>query len=161
MSNEELPDEAAPPQPASPPTDGDQRRRANLARIGGGAIAGAGVSMALFSVLPIGEIIKGVPGFPTGYPIVIFGIVSLLTLVAAAFTVEIIKEQRRIVYTGMGVFALITLVGATLIFVEDYNNHPIQIVAMYTPDVSEFHDANPDTPAKLDVQYKILNRDST
>ena len=107
-------------------------RRAQ-ATAAGGALAGAGLSTGLFGTIGMARIFSGPTGYSVVYPVVVFCLAALFLLTAALVAMQVTREQSLFAYAGMGCFALIVVVGVSVIFWEDLRAPTVTVTEMFDP----------------------------
>ncbi len=127
---------------------------ADAVKVGAGAIGGAGVSLALFTVLPIGKLLTGT-SFPLEYPLAIFGLVSLFVLIAAVCFRPVPPSQGVFVWIGILVFAVIGLAGVAVIYRVAWSSPTVTLVESLEPAPGDFRDPDSIKPISLQLQYQL------
>lgn len=118
----------------------------------GGVLAGAGLSTGLFGTIGMSKILAAPTGYSTAYPVVVFCLAALFLLTAALMTIRISGEQRVLAYVGMGCFALVAVVGVSIIFWQDFRAPTITVTEMFDPDFT----SNPSAAPKLQLLYRSV-----
>jgi hypothetical protein len=117
----------------------------------GGVVGGAGVSTVLFTSLPLGKILLGEANFPAGYPIMVFGLISVFALIAALVARQVTRTQLWIGVLGIAVFVGVVLLG----HYETANRPTIAVIEQFEPSPANFTDPDTIAPVQLKMVYDL------
>lgn len=129
-------------------------QRGSMAYAGAGAVGGASVAAGIFSALGLAKILANTDGtYTPGYPVTVFGMVALFILVSAIMLAPVSRIGARFAWAGIITFALLTGVGASILYMQSWKSPTAYLTETFSPDPADFSDISTDK-MQLSLQYR-------
>ena len=130
-----------------------RKARSDAAKVGIGAVTG--VSLSLFTILKVGNILALPANQTPGYALVLFCLVALFTLFATGLTRSLDRSRAFLLISAVIIFGLIAVGGCYVIFA----NRPIKITEEFHPVIGDFNDPDVADPVKMEISRSSVSRD--
>jgi hypothetical protein len=133
----------------------DRTPRGPVAYAGAGAVGGASFAAGIFGALGLAKILANTDGsYPPGYPIAVFGMVSLFILISAILMAPLSSTGAKFARFGVATFFVLTIVGASIFYFQTVFQPTAYVTESFSPNPGDFADIDSSNKLQLTLQYR-------